>query len=125
MAKVLILAQDGLFGKKLSNLASAYGIDSDLCQGLGEAILRLRNHRYHAAVIDLGQEAMDPADVIGAVKAISPGVSVIAITDENRLELEKDVREQGVFYYLVKPIDEREYTEAVNRALEYSNSCAV
>ncbi|MFQ5905256.1 MAG: response regulator [bacterium] len=125
MARVLILAQDGLFGKKLSDLVSAYGIESDLCQGLGEAILRLRNHRYYTAVIDISHEAMDPADAIGAIKAISPGLSVIVITDENRLELEKDIREQGVFYYLVKPLDEREYTEAVNRALEYSNSCAV
>ncbi len=124
MARVLILTHDGLLGRKLSNLVSAYGIEADACQSLGEAILRLRDYHYHAAVVDIGEDAIDPADAIGAMKAISPGISVIAITDQNRLELEKDVRKQGIFYYLVKPIDEREYAEAVNRALEYSSSFA-
>ena len=125
MAKVLILTQDGLFGKRLSSLTSAYEIESDLCTGLGEAILKLRDHHYHAAVVDVGEGGADPADTIGAMKAVSPGISIIAITDENRLELEKHIREHGVFYYLVKPVDEREYTEAVNKALEFSGSCAV
>ena len=124
MARVLILTHDGLFGRRLSTLISAYGIEADPCQSLGEATLRLRDYHYHAVVVDLGENSMDPADAIGAMKAISPGISVIAITDQNRLELEKDIRKQGVFYYLVKPIDEREYVEAVNRALQYSSSFA-
>ncbi|TET78114.1 response regulator [candidate division TA06 bacterium] len=125
MARVLIVEQDVLFGERLRDLTSAQGIEPDLCQGLGEAILKLREHHYHALVVDIDQESLDPADVIGVLKAVSPGVSVIAITDENRLEMEKHVREQGIFYYLVKPVEEREYAEAVNRALQYSDSFAV
>jgi len=91
MARVLILTHDGLFGRRLSTLISAYGIDADPCQSLGEATLKLRDFHYHAVVVDIGENSMDPADAIG---------------------------------YLVKPIDEREYIEAVNRALQYSSSFA-
>jgi DNA-binding NtrC family response regulator len=125
MAKVLLVTQEGSFGRKLSNLNSAHGIESDLCDGLGDAILRLRDHHYRAVVVDVEEGTVAPAETIGTMKAISPGISIIAIIDKNRLELEKDIREQGVFYYLVKPVEDREYLDAVNQALEYSNSCAV
>lgn len=125
MAKVLIVERDVLFGKRLRDLTSAQGIEPDICQGLGEAIIKLKEHHYYALVVDIDQESLDPADVVGVLKAISPGVSVIVITDQNRLEMEKHVREQGVFYYLVKPVEGREYAEAVNRALQHSNSFAV
>ena len=125
MARVLIVEQDILFGKRLRDLTSAQGIEPDMCQGLGEAILRLKEHHYHALVVDIDQESLDPVDVIGVLKAISPGASVIAITNENRLEMEKHVRELGIFYYLVKPVEEREYAEAISRALQRSSSFTV
>ena len=57
-------------------------------------------------------------DAIRIMKQIVPDVLIIAVSDEKPLELEKELRQSGLYYYLTKPITDGELTEALSGAIE-------
>jgi len=44
-------------------------------------------------------------DLIPKFKSINPDVKVITMTGHNSRKLEQKVRNQGILYYMVKPIE--------------------
>lgn len=57
-------------------------------------------------------------DAIRIMKQIVPDVLLVAVSDEKPLELEKELRQSGLYYYLTKPITDGELTEALSGAIE-------
>jgi len=70
-----------------------------------------------AAVVGLGKESTSPLELLAAVRAIRHSLRVIAIADEESLELERTAREKSVFYYLVRPIEAAEIAAVVQDAM--------
>ncbi len=118
MRSVLIVEHDPVYRKRLTDIAAQCSEETDTCYRTWQAIEMVQTKSYSSVVVDLDQDGIDPVDAIEVIKGISPGTAIIAVTEKNRLELEKDVRREGIFYYMVKPLDEDEFREAIERAVD-------
>lgn len=57
-------------------------------------------------------------DAIRIMKQIVPELLIVVLSDETPLEMEKELRQSGLYYYLTKPIADGELTEALSGAIE-------
>ncbi len=57
-------------------------------------------------------------DAIRIMKQIVPELLIVAVSDEKPLELEKELRRSGLYYYLTRPFTDSELTEALSGAIE-------
>jgi len=57
-------------------------------------------------------------DAIRIMKQIVPDVLIVAVSEEKPLQLEKELRQSGLYYYLTKPMTDGELTEALSGAIE-------
>jgi len=118
VSAVLIVEHDPAYRRKFFDLASEYTEETDFCTRTWQAIEMVQTKNYSSVVVDLDQEGIDPVDAIEVIKGISPGTAIIAVTGRNRMDLEKTVRKEGIFYYMVKPLDDDEFREAIERAVD-------
>lgn len=118
MGSVLIVDHDPEYRRRLFDIAREFSADADFCSRTWQAIEMVQTKNYTSVVVDLDQDGIDPVDAIEVIKGISPGTAIIAVTERNRIELEKDVRREGIFYYMVKPLDDDEFREAIERAVD-------
>ena len=118
MKSVLIVEHDPSYRKRLQDIASQFSEVTDTCFRTWQAIEMVQTKSYSSVVVDLDQDGIDPVDAIEVIKGISPGTAIIAVTERNKLELEKDVRREGIFYYMIKPLDDDEFREAIEMAVD-------
>ena len=118
MSAVLIVEHDRAYRRKLFDIANRCSTDTDFCARTWQAIEMVQLKNYSSVVVDLDQDGIDPIDAIEVIKGISPGTAIIAVTERNHLDLEKDVRKEGIFYYMVKPLDDDEVRDAIAGAVD-------
>lgn len=77
---------------------------------------------FHVLLLELRRELekgkLDIFSAIQILRKIDPALPVIAIACNDSLELEKNARMAGIFYYLVKPLEANEIRMAVNNAIK-------
>ncbi|TET46215.1 response regulator [candidate division TA06 bacterium] len=117
MERVLVVDKDQLSARSIVGAASGIGVGVDLCEGTTEALKRLKSHKYCSVIVDIDNAGTNPTDVVSAFRGASPGTSIITFTARNRLELERKIRLKGVFYYMVGPLSEIEFKEALEGAV--------
>jgi len=66
-----------------------------------------------AVVLGVGPKTLANLEVIPVLRDLKAGVPVIVIATEDSLEMERSVREKGIFYYLVHPVDSDELTSVL------------
>jgi DNA-binding response OmpR family regulator len=119
--RVLIIEGDTESGENLLNLTRKSGLEADLCLRVGEGLGKLVHNPYTCVVLDVDSVEIDPLDALSAVKGISPRVFIIALTQNDEISFEKEIRMGGIFYYLTKPVEEKEYAEVLLRASTISS----
>jgi DNA-binding NtrC family response regulator len=60
---------------------------------------------------------LDGLHAIPIIRKIDPNLCIIAIAQDDSLEMERKARLAGVFYYLIKPLDENEVRLSVTNAV--------
>jgi DNA-binding response OmpR family regulator len=70
-----------------------------------------------ALILGVGQRSLANLDVIPLIRAVRSDLPVIVIAEEDSLELERRVRQKGIFYYLVHPIEPSEVEAVLADAL--------
>jgi DNA-binding response OmpR family regulator len=120
MERVLVVDNDRLSAEPIVGAVNTIGVGVDLCEGAEEALGRLRSQKYSSVIVDIDNAGTNPIDVVGAVKGASPGTSIITFTARNRLELERRMRSEGIFYYMVGPVNQTEVREVLEGVLRAS-----
>lgn len=77
-------------------------------------------HSSMGIVLGVGKNTLHHLDVIPVIRAVREELPVIVIAEEDSLELERAVREKGVFYYLVHPIDRQEVCAVLEDVLRHT-----
>ena len=70
-----------------------------------EALEKVRLRAYDLIFLDLSLPDISGPDLITKIKVELPEVKIIVTTESYSEELEIEVREKGIIYYLIKPID--------------------
>jgi two-component system nitrogen regulation response regulator NtrX len=94
------------FGKKVVSV----GETSDF-------LLEILDKRVDLTIIDVGLAGLSTAKTIQIFKKSRPDVPVIVISGDYSVETGSRIMEQGVFYYLYKPLELDSLKEIVQSAL--------
>lgn len=84
----------------------------------GEALLWILEKNVDLVILDLQMEGLAGLTTLQILKRSRPKVPVVVVSANGSVETGSRVMQQGVFYYLLKPIDDRELSEVIGSALQ-------
>jgi DNA-binding NtrC family response regulator len=109
-------------------LADQYEIA--LASKISEALLLVKRGAFHVILLSFDKKiSSDELNVIQAIsilQKIDPDLKVIIMAAEEKngdadsLALEREIRSKGIFYYIMKPVDENEIIKVLKEAIRCS-----
>ena len=115
---ILIAYQDELGTRSLSTFFHSIGYKVEATKAISEMIRRVRKGNIQLILIDDEIEGVKACDVVPLLKNIQPKIQIIVISSEESINLVRRLREAGIFYQAMKPVDLREVKSAVECAFE-------
>jgi len=86
----------------------------------GDLLLKILDKDIDLAIIDEDLAGLAGSKLIQIIKKSRPRIPLIIISSGNSKEELARVLEQGVFYFIIKPINGQELKEAVDSGLKMS-----
>ena len=84
----------------------------------GDLLLKILDKDIDLAIIDENLAGMAGSKLVKIIKKSRPRIPLIIISSGNSKEELARVLEQGVFYFIIKPINGQELKEAVDSGLK-------
>jgi DNA-binding NtrC family response regulator len=88
-----------------------------------EALEKVRNRSYDAAVLDLKMPQMNGIDLLRTIRQIDPDVAVVMVTGYATIETAVEAMKEGACDYLSKPFTPEELRLAVRKRSSARSSC--
>ena len=70
-----------------------------------EALKKFTHEMFDLILLDIFLSDGEGHRLIPQFKQLCPGIGIITMTGYNTRELEMEVRQQGILYYMIKPFD--------------------
>jgi len=103
--KVLIADDDKFIREQLTKVVTQFGYIARTVAD-SESVLKLvQEEDFDVLITDIYMENMSGQEMIPIVKKMKPLLPVIAMTGDETMDLEREVRSLGVFAYFLKPIE--------------------
>jgi DNA-binding response OmpR family regulator len=83
-----------------------------------DALKRVRRKRYDLMLLDIFLRDCRAHELIPKFKEARPDLGIVTMTDYNTRELELEVRQRGILYYLVKPFSGKEIKDLLDHIAE-------
>lgn len=77
----------------------------------------IRNNMIDVLIIDVDAEVTKSYEIISLIKNIDRLLPIIVTTSDDSIEVAARVREQGIFFFTIKPLDMDEIKMAIQNAL--------
>lgn len=118
-SKVILIAyQDDLGVRSLSTFLHGLGYKVETAKTVSESIRKVRKGPIDVILLDEEMESVKSFDLVPLFKKIDDKIQVIVISSEASLGQAKRLREAGIFYHAMKPVDLEEIRSAVKCAFE-------
>jgi DNA-binding NtrC family response regulator len=117
MPHVLVCDDDTQSNAFISGTLSQEGYDVVSVQDRREALRELSAARFKVLLLGVQGETQGVKDFILLAKALHRDLAFITIVDTDSIEMQRMIREEKVFYHLVKPFDEKEIKAVVQDAV--------
>ena len=84
-----------------------------------KAIEELAHDRYRIMILYdfVSEKDFSISESVRIMKEISPSSLIISISQETRLETERELRRSGLYFHLASPFDESELSEVLSAAI--------
>ncbi len=115
---ILIAYQDDLWARSLSTFFHGIGYRVETAKMVSEMIRKVRKGNIRVVLLDDEMEGVKACDLVPLFKKIDDKIQVIVIASGLSLGLVKRLREAGIFYQAMKPVDPEEIKSAVECAFE-------
>jgi DNA-binding NtrC family response regulator len=112
--KILIASQDDSCASKLSEIF--HGVE--MVKTVSDMIRQVKNGRFQVILLDEEVEGIKATDLVPIVKKMNPKIQIVAISSEGSIESARRLREAGIFYQAMKPLDIHEIKSAVSCAFD-------
>lgn len=113
--RVLIVDNDIGFREFLTTELSKDGYEVQIVQRLGDVLEKVLASQ--ASLIITNLQALPNYEAIAMIKKINKNIPIITITDDDSIETERKVRQEGVFFYFVKPFTIEDMKTVISSAL--------
>ncbi len=115
---ILIAYQDDLLARSLCTFFCGMGYRIEMAQKLSEMDQKVGSGNIHVILLDDEIEGVKAYHVVPFLKRSNPRAQVVMISSEESLSSVRRLREAGIFYQAMKPVDLEEVHLAVECAFE-------
>ena len=115
---ILIAYQDDSWVKPLSTLFSEMGYRIETSRAVSEIIRKVRSKGMQVVLLDDSMEEIKACDLVPLFKKLNGRAQIIVISSVESIGHAKRLREAGIFYQAMKPIDLEEIRSAVACAFD-------
>ena len=115
---ILMAYQDDSWVKPLFPLFAEMGYRIETSRVVSEAIREVRSRDMQVILLDDQMEEIKAYDLVPLFKRLNTKAQIIVISSEESIGLAKRLREAGIFYQAMKPVDLEEVRSAVSCAFE-------
>lgn len=117
MATILIVDDDLLICEMLCDLLSGQNT-CHMAVTAEEAMTFMHRESYDVVISDIAMPAMSGIDLLGFIRANHPATPVIVITGAMGNKDAENLYRQGIFGYMMKPLQLEALEKTVERALQ-------
>lgn len=114
---ILIASDDEPLGEYLYHQLSDLGLSISRAAAVGELLRRTREGEADVILLDSPLEGVPSYDLIPMIKRRNARVPIIALSANSSLEESKRLRQEGIFFLAMKPVDPEEIRAASRDAL--------
>jgi len=114
----LIIYKDDFWARSLVPFFHGRGYRVETAKTISDTIRRVRNSNIHVVLMDDEIEGVKALDLVNLVKKINSKTQIIVASSENSIGLAKQLREAGIFYQAMKPVDLEEIKSVVDCAFK-------
>ena len=82
-----------------------------------DAVEKIKQKRFDLIFLDIFLPDCRGDELISEFKGVWPEIEIVAMTGYNTRELELEVRQKGVIYYMIKPFKFKEVKEILDHTL--------
>ena len=107
--KILIVEDDSQITSYITKILDRWGYSSQSAPTGKEALQIFSKKNFDLILLDIMLPDYEGYDLIPKFKNIQAEVNIVTMAGHNSRELEKKVRDQGIIYYMVKPIETKNF----------------
>ncbi len=115
---VLIAYQDDSLLKLLPLLSSDTGYRVEVATRAGDMLRKMQGNEPGVILLDDEMDGIKAQDLVPLLKKLNHKVQIIAISSQGSITETKRLRDAGIFYQAMKPIDPEEIRSAVACAFD-------
>ena len=111
----ILIIEDNIFEARLiERLAAGWGHRVEISRTGEEALEKFRKGKFDLVLLDIFLPDRQGHHLIPHLKEVQSGVGIVTMTAYNSPELELEVRQQGIIYYMIKPFEEMALKEILD-----------
>lgn len=115
---VLVVDDDLDFLEIISRILGSKGYEVGTAPSAGEAISRLKERFYNAAILDISLPDANGTELLSSIIEIYPDIIAIMLTGHSSVQNAVESLNRGAFAYLEKPLDPENLLSVISRGLE-------
>lgn len=121
MFRIVIADDEEIIRNGLKNLIESYDLDLSVvgtAQDGEEALQLIHMYQPEIILMDINMPFMNGLEVIEKTKEIDPNAKIIIISGYDQFKYAQKALELGVFSYLLKPIQYRDFKNIIIKAMD-------
>jgi DNA-binding response OmpR family regulator len=111
---ILIVKDNDAVTTVLTESIQHWGYSAENADTCKDALDKVNQKRFDLILLDIFLPDGKGHHLIPQLKELWPTAGIIAMTGYNSRELEMEVREQGILYYMIKPFETKSLKELLD-----------
>ena len=120
--KLLIVDDELSVRESLAKWFHEEGYDVGTAESASEALTRLAEHSWDAALLDIKMRGTDGIELLGRIREIDPNLVVIMMTGYASVETAVAALKSGAYDYVTKPLDPDEIAHLVKKVISHKRA---
>ena len=120
--KLLIVDDELSVRDSLAKWFHEEGYDVGTAECASDALTRLAEHSWDAALLDIKMRGTDGIELLGRIREIDPDLVVIMMTGYASVETAVAALKNGAYDYVTKPLDPDEIAHLVKKAISHKRT---
>ena len=120
--KLLIVDDELSVRDSLAKWFHEEGYDVGTAECASDALTRLAEHSWDAALLDIKMRGTDGIELLGRIRELDPNLVVIMMTGYASVETAVAALKNGAYDYVTKPLDPDEIAHLVKKAISHKRT---
>ena len=112
--KILIVEDDVSEAEAIKESIEVLNHNGETAGTGQDALIKIRQKRFDLVLLDIYLPDCKGHKLIPQFKEVWPDIGIVTMTGYNTRELEWEVRQQGIIYYMIKPFKIKEIGEVLD-----------